>query len=186
MPTLETPSVDLAIRSYGTEPEWDRHAFAQLVLPLSGTVQLEIEGRQGRLDPLHGALVAPGAWHTQVSHDANRSFILDIDGSAMEHDALARLAERPFTPLGPAVRKLVEFMELMASASAVARPLLQGWVPLLLDALALETPQPRSRLAALLARWRRGRACPGRPPRWPASPTSVSAACTPCSARNWT
>lgn len=151
MLTSETPSVDLAIRSYGAQPEWDRHAFAQLVLPLSGEVRLEIEGRHGRLDPLHGAFVAPGAWHAQAAVDANRSLILDIDSSAMTHDVLGRLAERPFTPLGPAVRKLVEFMELMAGGDAVRRPLLRGWVPLLLDALALETPQPRSKLAALLA-----------------------------------
>jgi hypothetical protein len=44
--------------------ESDRQAHAHVVLPLSGEVALEIEGRQGRLDPLHAALVAPGAWHS--------------------------------------------------------------------------------------------------------------------------
>lgn len=150
MPTFETPSVDLAIRSYPAQPATDRHAFAQLVLPLDGEVQLEIEGREERLDPLRGALVVPGAWHTQYSRFANRSLIVDIDRSSMTHAAFERLRERPFTPIGAAARKLVEYMGIVAGVQPV-RPLLAGWVPLLLDTLALDAPQPRSRLAALLA-----------------------------------
>jgi len=148
--TFETPSLDLAIRSYPAQPATDRHPFAQLVLPLEGEVRLEIAGREGRLDALHGALVVPGAWHSQYSRGANRSLIVDIDAAAMTHAAFERLRERPFTPIGAAARKLVEYMGIVAGLQPV-RPLLAGWVPLLLDTLALDAPQPRSRLAALLA-----------------------------------
>jgi AraC-like DNA-binding protein len=120
------------------------------VLPLSGELQLEIEGERGRLDPLHGALVAPGAWHSQYSAGLNRSFIVDLDASAMAHDALAQLSEKPFTAIGPAARKLIDYMEIMTTRAA-APALLRGWVPLLLDTLVLDAPQPQSRLAALLA-----------------------------------
>ena len=153
---IESPSVDLAIRSYPAQPAEDRHDFAQLVLPLDGEVRLAIEGREGRLDPLHGALVAPGAWHSQYSTVANRSLIVDIGPAAMTHDAFERLRERPFTPIGAAARKLVEYMGLMAARQAAPPALLAGWMPLLLDTLVLDVsqpaPQPRSRLAALLAR----------------------------------
>lgn len=153
---IETPAVDLAIRSYPAQPSADRHDFAQLVLPLDGEVLLEIEGREGRLDPLRGALVAPGAWHSQYSVVANRSLIVDIGRAAMTHAAFERLRERPFTPIGAAARKLVEYMGIMAARQAAPPALLAGWMPLLLDTLALDdprsAPQPRSRLAALLAR----------------------------------
>jgi AraC-like DNA-binding protein len=45
-------------------------------------------------------------------------------------------------------------MGIMAQgpSPAVAPALLQGWVPLLLDTLALDAPRPASRLAALMAR----------------------------------
>ncbi|XYJ08869.1 AraC family transcriptional regulator [Telluria sp. B2] len=148
---IESPSVDLAIRSYPAQPTADRHDFAQLVLPLDGEVRLAIDGREGRLDPLHGALVVPGAWHSQYSAVANRSLIVDIGRAAMTHDAFERLRERPFTPIGAAARKLVEYMGIMAARQA-APAVLAGWMPLLLDTLALDVPQPRSRLAALLAR----------------------------------
>jgi AraC-like DNA-binding protein len=140
----------LHVRSYGADTGADRHAYAQLVLPLGGAVLLDIEGRQDRLDPLRGACVAPGAWHAQCAHGPNESLILDVDAAALSHPAWDRLLDRPFMPLGPGARKLVEFMGVMRAQTASA--LLQGWVPLLLDTLALDAPRPASRLAALLAR----------------------------------
>lgn len=137
----------LHVRSYGADTGADRHDYAQLVLPLGGAVLLDIDGRQDRLDPLRGACVPPRAWHAQSGIGANESLILDVGTSAMSHPAWDRLLERPFMTLGPGARKLVEFMGVMRRPA-----LLQGWMPLLLDTLALDVPRPASRLAALLAR----------------------------------
>jgi AraC-like DNA-binding protein len=146
----------LHVRSYGADLGADRHDFAQLVLPLGGAVLLDIDGRQDRLDPQRGACVAPGAWHAQTGVGPNESLILDVATTAMSHPAWERLLERPFMPLGPGARKLVEFMGAMRAQPV----LLRGWMPLLLDTLALDAPRPASRLAALLARIE---AEPGRP-----------------------
>ena len=162
MATPGTPLFDIAIRSYAAEHDPDRHPFAQLVLPVAGEVQLEVDGRGGRLDPLRCGFVPVGAWHTQSSRGVNRFLILDIDEAALGHAAWERLHERPFTEIGPAARKLVEFMQLLNEQTTVQRAQLDGWVPLLLDTLALgpHLLQPRSRLAALLAQVG---ADPGRP-----------------------
>ena len=152
-PVVDTPRTslfDIAIRSYDVEREPDRHAFAQLVLPVTGEVQLAVSGQGRRLDPLHCALVPAGAWHSQSGAASNRSLILDIDAAAVAQEAWQRLLDKPVTMIGPAARKLVEFMELLAAQDTVQPALLDGWVPLLLDTLALGAPQPRSRLAALL------------------------------------
>lgn len=158
------PPAELHLRSYGLRSEPNRHDFAQLVLPLSGTLRLDIEGRQGLLDPLRAAFVAPGAWHSQVGDATNRSLILDLDLAHVAPPAAERLLERPFPPLGEAARKLVEFMGIVAGgqgpASGPPPSMLQGWVPLLLDTLALDAPRPASRLAALLAQIE---AAPGQP-----------------------
>lgn len=146
------PPADLHLRSYGRVLEPDRHAFAQLVLPLSGELLLDIEGRRGRLDPLRAAFVDTGAWHSQCGDAANRSIIVDLDLGTVIPETGARLRERPFREIGPATRKLVEFMGLMADGGKLPAGVLQGWVPLLLDTLALDAPRPASRLAALLAR----------------------------------
>ena len=151
-----TPTADFHLRSYGRVRESDRHNFAQLVLPLSGTLLLEIEDRQGRLDPVHAAFVAPGAWHSQASTAPNQSIILDLDLASVTPEVADRLIAQPFPQLGAAARKLVEFMGIMSLQQPAAQgpgpALLQGWVPLLLDTLALDTPRPLSRLSALMAR----------------------------------
>jgi len=173
-----TPTADLHLRSYGQDRESDRHDYAQLVLPLSGTLLLDIEGRQGRLDPLHAAFVAPHTWHSQVGTAPNRSIILDLDLASVAPEAAGRLIERPFPQLGAAARKLVEFMGIVASQQAPGQgagqgkppALLQGWIPLLLDTLALDAPRPVSRLAALMARVE---ADPGQP--WTTDAMAASA-----------
>lgn len=151
MPIIQNSLVDIDIRSYGALRDPDRHAFAQLVLPLSGEVELDIEGKGARLNPLKGAAVVAGAWHSQQSAVENRSLIVDIGQAAMTHPSWERLADRPFADISPAARKLVEFMQLSLAGRAAPHALLHGWVPLLLDTLALEPPRPQSRLAALLA-----------------------------------
>jgi AraC-like DNA-binding protein len=144
-------TVDLHLRSYGELTAPDRHDFGQLVLPLNGALLLEVEGRQGVLDPLRAGFVAPGAWHAQHGKEGNRSIIVDIGADALAPDAAGRLFEHPFAPLGPAARKLIEFMALMAEGGAAAPSVVRGWMPLLLDTLSLDAPRPASRLAALCA-----------------------------------
>lgn len=146
------PAFELHLRSYGPEYAPDRHSYAQLVLPVDGAVLLEIEGRAGRLDPLHGALVAPGAWHAQCGEQANQSLILDIEAGAFAGGPWQRLLDRPFSQLGPAARKLVAFMGILARQQGTPPSVIQAWAPLLLDTLSLTPPQPASRLAVLLAR----------------------------------
>lgn len=151
--TSPMPStVDLHLRSYGQSGAPDRHDYAQLVLRLRGALLLEVEGRQGVLDPLRAGFVAPGAWHAQHGDAANRSIIVDIGAADLPPGCGERLFERPFAPLGPAARKLVDFMALMAEGGTPPPSVVRGWVPLLLDTLVLDAPRPGSRLAALQAR----------------------------------
>jgi len=156
--TFPDASLALHVRSYGAEDGTDRHDFAQLVLPLSGAVLLDIEGRQARLDQHGMAVVAPGSWHTQCGSGPNRSLVVDIDSATIARGPWERLLERRFTALDPAARKLVDYMATM-NALQPARPglpdLLRGWVPLLLDTVASGQARaqvrPVSRLSALLA-----------------------------------
>ncbi|MDC7682851.1 AraC family transcriptional regulator [Asticcacaulis sp. BYS171W] len=146
---LTPPSLDLHIRSYGDDPEPDQHTFAQLVLPLSGTLHMDIEGRERRIDPLTAAFVAPNAWHGQTGPNGNRSFILDMDLSAVSPEVTERLMNGTYISIGPAAGKLIEAMHLMADVRP--KGFLHHWTPLLLDTLTLETPKPKSRLTALQA-----------------------------------
>ena len=119
--------VAVHIRSYGELGDADRHDFAQLVLPLAGSLLLDIDGRTEQLDLLRGAVVAPRAWHAQGFRGANRSLIVDLDWAGVDPELGGRLLERPFRPLGPAARKLVEFMGILLDANQPDNVLAAGW-----------------------------------------------------------
>jgi len=145
-------AIDVNLRSYGQARESDRHEFTQLVLPMNGQVALQIDGKRGRVDPGVGAVIAPGLWHSQHSSVPNNSIILDVDSTTIGLEFWERLFDRPFMPIGPAARKLIEYMGLMTKQKSATPSVIHGWTPLLLDTLVLGTPQPSSRLTSLLVR----------------------------------
>lgn len=152
MGIMDIQHLDVEIRSYDATRLSDRHDFAQLVLPVSGMVQLEVEGKHRVLDAALGAVVMAGAWHSQCSDLTNSSIILDIDEAALTHEPWQRLTSKPFTEISPAARKLIEFMQLSIDDLNTKPALLRSWVGLLLDTLAMDAPAVKSRLAVLLAR----------------------------------
>lgn len=126
----------LSFRSYGPAGHSHSHAHLQLVLPLHGSLELEIEGRGGRLDALRGALVLPGAAHVQSGNGRNRFLIVDCDSALLARSQLERAQQRPFLQVSAAARSLLEFIEIRTGTQPnVSTELAQHALPLLLDAL---------------------------------------------------
>lgn len=142
---------DLSLRSYDGDTGTDRHDWAQLVLPVRGSLTLDIAGREGRLDVAHAAYVHPGAWHTTIGDRPNHSLVLDVAGADIPDGIADRLASQAFVPMPPAATALVDYMRLMVEDRVQGEAHLVRWVPLLLDALGRERPRPLSRLQATLA-----------------------------------
>lgn len=157
MAPLSPLSID--VRSYGRDSTTDSHGFAQIVLPLEGALAMEIGTRGGAIRRGDMAFVDTGMRHDQVngqvSEQANRSFILDLDRQALAPRLRDELARGPYCALSPAANKLVDFMALMVTQHSASHETTQAmvdrWAPLLFDTLAGETPRARLRLAALLA-----------------------------------
>lgn len=143
--------LDLNIRSYREDQGPDSHAFDQLVLPLSGALELEISGRGGRLAPGRAAFVSTGARHSTMSDTANRSLILDVHLAAASPAIADRLSARPFVNLSPPAMKLIDYMGLMLNEGRASATTISLWTPLLIDALAHEPSPGVGRLARLLA-----------------------------------
>ncbi|WP_232455623.1 AraC family transcriptional regulator [Sphingomonas sp. KC8] len=143
--------IALNVRSYGRDSGADRHDFAQLVLPLAGSLAIDIAGREGRLDPCQAAFVDRDTRHSQASDKPNRSLILDFDPATIAPEVVDRLSERPFLPLTPAAGKLIDFMGLLLADGGTHTHTVELWAPLLFDALASALPAQRSRLGILLA-----------------------------------
>lgn len=143
--------VNIDVRSYGTAHPAHRHDFAQLVLPISGMLEIDISGMGSRLSPCRAAFVETGSDHTQMSEQPNRSLIVDLDPALMEPAMHERLSRRPFMPLTPAANKLIDYMGLMIGSGGVRASHADLWMPLLLDTISQGPVRPQSRLAPLLA-----------------------------------
>lgn len=86
-----SPASSFSLRSYGRDGAAHQHDHVQLVLPLHGSMELEVDGRGGYLDRFRAAVVAPQTRHAQSALDANRFLVVDCRTDAFGDDALERL-----------------------------------------------------------------------------------------------
>ncbi|WP_254459016.1 helix-turn-helix transcriptional regulator [Xanthomonas sacchari] len=97
----------LSLRSYGRDGTAHQHDHVQLVLPLHGTLELEVDGGGAYLDRYRAAVVAPQTRHAQCALDANRFLIVDCASDAFGDAALERLRQQPFLDLPPPLQALL-------------------------------------------------------------------------------
>lgn len=139
----------LWVRSYGVESTVQSHSFAQFVLPLQGTLEMAVDGREALLDRTLAAYVDEGVVHDQVSKHSNRILIVDISAQHLGEQAVEALAKRRFLPVSPAAAHLIDYMAASLSFDhTLERAGL--WTPLLVNALLSDLDQPSSRLAGLI------------------------------------
>jgi len=156
----------LNFRSYGPAGHSHSHDHLQLVLPLRGSLELEVDGRGGRLDALHGALIVPEAAHVQAGNGQNRFLIVDCDSALLERSRLDHGRKRPFLAIPAAARSLLEFVDIGAGDRPdVAAPVARHVLPLLLDCLFADQPEPAGDSAGLRRLCGQVRAAPGQA--WP-------------------
>lgn len=141
----------LSIRRYDARSDVHRHDLAQFVLPLAGTLAIDISGHESLLDRGLAAYVEKGTRHEQASRQENRFLILDIDPDELGASIAERLSPCPFLRLTAEANHLIDYMGAAMDRGAVPPSRARLWLPLLLDALLGDEPRPRSRLARLLA-----------------------------------
>jgi AraC-like DNA-binding protein len=133
-------ALDLSLRSYTARPLSHCHPFHQVVLPIAGSLEMEVGGRGGRVEGCQSALIAAGKPHSCEATGANRFLVLDwaMDECAGDDD-LSRLSDvaerRPFLAYDRGLQHLVGFLgfELDNSPAAAGKG---NWGGLLLSALA--------------------------------------------------
>ncbi len=101
-----TTELTLELRSYDRETAAHRHDFHQLVLPVSGVMEMMIDGRAGCVDEGALAVVSAGADHAFASDAGNCFVVADIPGSLAPE--LARLPA--FIPLDTSLARYVAFL----------------------------------------------------------------------------
>jgi len=143
----------LSLRRYG--PDADPHVhddFDQIVLPRRGVLEMEIDGRGGRVQIGQAALVRCGTRHAFAARGDNLFVVANIGAELIA--PFERLRERAFLPVNAPVRGLLDYIAGDA-AGEVDDAVAALWAPLLLRGLAAAPSivDPRlARAAALVER----------------------------------
>jgi AraC-like DNA-binding protein len=140
----------LCFRSYGIEGRPHSHDHIQIVLPVRGKLEIETEGRGGRIDLSCGIIITPGIRHSQAAEDLNRFLILDCAVSVMSDEKIERFSRNALLSISPAVRRLIQFIDLSSHAGEIDSSISRYSGPLLLNALLDAPARGASRLSTLL------------------------------------
>ena len=147
-------SFGVTVRSYGQWSSVHWHDFAQLVLPLSGSLAIDIAGVQMILDRQGAAYVEMGRRHAQESHSDNRFLVVEFDPGELRPRLAERWAREPLLDLSRVaeVSSLIQYMDQSIAKGNVPGSRVRLWASLLFDAFLGGEPAAHSRLAALLSR----------------------------------
>ena len=143
-----TVPAELSFRRYRPEALSHVHDFDQIVLPRRGVLEIEIDGKGGRVDPGRAAVVPPGVRHAFAAQGENLFVVADIGGALMK--PFERLREKPFAPVTGAVHGLLAFLAGEAPG-AIDDGVAGLWTPLLLRGLSAAPIAVDSRLTRAAA-----------------------------------
>ncbi|MEI6802396.1 MAG: AraC family transcriptional regulator [Burkholderiales bacterium] len=79
------PNSQLSVRSYGQAPGGHVHDHSQVIWPLHGCLELEVEGKGIALQVGDGLIVRPGDRHDFESRDGSRCLVLDSSQAVWNH-----------------------------------------------------------------------------------------------------
>ena len=135
----------LSLRRYGADADPHAHDdFDQIVLPRRGVLEMEIDGRGGRVQAGQAALVRSGIRHAFAA-DGDNLFVVANVGTDLIAPFEA-LREKAFLPVSAPVRGLLDYVAGDA-AGEVDDAVALLWTPLLLRGLAAARPHLDPRLA---------------------------------------
>jgi hypothetical protein len=87
--------LSLEVRSYERDTPHHHHDHAQLVLPIRGRMDIDVNGRGGCIDQSLAALVEPGSEHSQHCDIDSRFLVLDCAPSTLETPGSKHLCANP-------------------------------------------------------------------------------------------
>jgi AraC-like DNA-binding protein len=79
------PNSQLSVRTYGQAPGGHMHDHFQVIWPLHGCLELEVEGKGVALQVGDGLIVRPGDRHDFESRDGSRCLVLDSSQAVWQH-----------------------------------------------------------------------------------------------------
>ncbi|MBN3560604.1 helix-turn-helix domain-containing protein [Aliamphritea spongicola] len=110
--------LQLDVRSYTADSKSHSHDYHQLVLPVSGNLDIRIDNTSGQVDTCQGAIIAAGAAHEFAAEGSNHFLVADIPYS------LARQLEQlpAFIELDDSLSHYVQFLHSQITSQQTQQP----------------------------------------------------------------
>ncbi|MGC5704019.1 helix-turn-helix domain-containing protein [Pseudomonas sp. NFXW11] len=142
MSNTDTQKASLALRSYSGEVELHAHDYHQIVLPQTGSMDIEVDGRGGKVDWNQGVIIPAGTPHAFSAKTSNTFLVLDVPlpSTGMqktEAETIKKLNERSFFPVRPEIRHLLDYATHSAALLTGSSEVAQSWSTLLMSSLVL-------------------------------------------------
>lgn len=122
------------IRHYSGVVETHRHDYHQVILPYSGSLEIEVNHCAGRVTENIASFVPAGSDHSFLAQPENAFIVLDVaQKRASKH--MARVAMPPFFAIGADIRGLIDYLRAGDPQSMSSQSVLEAWSILVLDRL---------------------------------------------------
>ena len=133
-------SFSLALRSYSGEVELHEHDFHQIVLSQSGSMEIEVDGRGGKVDASQGVVICADSRHTFLANTHNNFLVLDVStdrGEAHKSTSasLDPLNDKRFFAVRPDIRHLLDYASSNGPQLVGSLAMAESWSRLLLCSL---------------------------------------------------
>lgn len=116
-----------SLRRYQSDSQSHSHDHAQLVIPLDGPLEIEVQGQGRRLAPGFACIIAPGLRH---DYAADPALWFLVQESLWLPESLG---ERPFIPLDEPQRHYLAFLHQMVRQGRHVAGMEQVWLSLLAE-----------------------------------------------------
>lgn len=116
-----------SLRRYQSSVSSHSHDFSQLVVPLDGPIEIEVQGQARRLLPGFACVITPGERH-DFAADPALSFLVQES-----HWLPEALGERPFIELDAPQRHYLAFLRQMVTEGRQVAGMDQVWLELLAE-----------------------------------------------------
>ncbi|MGY3931404.1 AraC family transcriptional regulator [Aeromonas encheleia] len=146
--SLPSAPPPFSLRRYQSDISSHSHDFAQLVIPLDGPIEIEVQGQGRRLSPGFACVITPGERH-DFAADPALSFLVQESSWLPE-----ALAGQPFIELDEPQRHYLAFLHRMVTAGRQVAGMEQVWLGLLAESRGMD-PAMATRIAPRIARVQR-------------------------------
>ena len=147
----------LWLRSYSGQVELHQHDFHQIVLSQSGSMEIEVDGRGGKVDAGQGVVISAGSRHTFLADTHNSFLVVDVPtGRGEAHKSTAAefdlLNDRRFFAVRPDIRHLLDYASSNGARLIGSLAMAESWSRLLLDSLLQPDVAPNDLGQLILAK----------------------------------